>query len=257
VYPEGLGDHQLLKHYASLWDFVEIDSTYYSVPPLAMAQAWVKKTPPGFTFAMKFPRDFLHPRARLDLDLMYRFFEAARALGDKLGPILLQFSPGVGPRDGREFLPALFDQLEMDLRYAVELRERSWFEGENLEWLRKELKERSFALCWSYLTYVDVPPEVTTDFIYARFMGDHETLKEEELGEMRLDRSAILEAWAARIRSASESVSHLYVVFSDQFEGFAPESMNRFRPLLGLPEVSFRSSPPSTARRSSPSRKSR
>ncbi|HLF06261.1 MAG TPA: DUF72 domain-containing protein, partial [Thermoplasmata archaeon] len=240
VYPESLGDHQLLKHYSTLWDFVEVDSSYYSVPSLAMAEGWRKKTPPGFVFAMKFPRDFLHPRARLDLDLMYRFFEAARALGDKLGPILLQFSPGVDPRDGREFLPALFDQLEMDLRYVVELRETSWFDGENLVWLRKELKERSFALCWSYLTYVEVPPEVTTDFVYARFMGDHETLKEKDLGELRLDRSDVMDEWAARIKVREDDVSRTFLVFSDQFEGFAPESMNRFRVKVGMPEVDFR-----------------
>ena len=242
AYPKDLEESQILRWYAKHWDFVEVDSSYYSVPSLGMAQAWRKKTPPGFTFAMKFPRDFLHPRARLDLEMMYAFFEAARALGDKLGPILLQFAPGVGPRDGREFLPALFDQLEMDLRYVVELRERSWFEGENLEWLRKELRERGFALCWSYLTYVDVPPEVTANFLYVRFMGDHDTLKKENLGELRLDRSAVTDEWAGRVKARLDEVKECFVVFSDQFEGFAPESMNRFRAIAGLPGVQFSTS---------------
>ena len=136
-------------------------------------RAWKSKTPDDFRFTLKLTREYVDPKKPIDPQKLREFTETAKLLGDKLGPILLQFSPWVKPGRATYYLTELLDALDPSLRYAVELRDAGWFEPVRLEALCSDLSRRKIALAWSYLTYVDVPPELTTDFVYLRFIGDH------------------------------------------------------------------------------------
>jgi uncharacterized protein YecE (DUF72 family) len=237
VYPRGLPDGERLSVYAKLFDTVEVDSTYYRAPPTGMVVGWRQKTPEGFVFALKFPRDLLDPKTGVDPEKVAAFLASARRLEQKLGAILLQFPPWVRPGRAQEFLSELLGRLEPGLRYAVEVRDAGWFRGAAREWLLRTLSDRGAALTWSYLTYVDVPPERTADFVYLRFIGDHDTVPAETHGEVRVDRSAETAKWAAHVRALGESARTVLVFFNNHYEGFAPASVNAFRTALGLAPV--------------------
>ncbi|MCI4372479.1 MAG: DUF72 domain-containing protein [Thermoplasmata archaeon] len=237
VYPRGLADGERLSVYAKLFDTVEVDSTYYRSPPPTMVEGWRRKTPPEFRFTLKFPRDLLDPKVPVDTEAVANFVATARRLNEKLGAILLQFPPWVRPGRSQEFLTGLLDALESGPRYAVELREAGWFQGEVREWLLKNLRDRHIALAWSYLTYVEVPPERTADFVYLRFIGDHETIPAASHGEVRVDRSPVTALWAARLRDVRDTAQMAFVFFNNHYAGFAPASVNDFRVEMGLPKV--------------------
>ena len=244
-YPRTLKDGERITWYSKYFDTVEVDATYYAVPASAMVRGWAAKTPESFRFTLKLFRDFMDPKKPLDPSLLLKFTQNARLLGDRLGPILLQFPPWVKPGKAQQHLTALLDALDPGLRYAVELRDAGWFRGEVGSWLKAELERRRIALAWSYLTYVEVPDEATTDFAYMRFIGDHATVPAEQHGEIRVDRSAETRRWADRIARQRDRFLEVFVFFNNHYAGFAPESVNEFRTAAGLPriELPHRSSP--------------
>ncbi len=237
VYPKNLPDGDRLSVYAKLFDTVEVDSTYYRSPPEGMVLGWRRKTPPGFLFTLKFPRDLLDPKRPVDREKIAAFVAVARRLNEKLGAILLQFPPWVRPGRAEEFLSSVLDALDPGPRYAVELRDAGWFHGETRERLVKGLTDRRVALAWSYLTYVEVPPERSADFVYLRFIGDHDTIPADTHGEIRVDRSSVTALWASRLRDIHDTAQMAFVLFNNHYAGFAPASVNEFRAEMGLPPI--------------------
>ncbi len=240
VYPPTLREGERLAWYARLWDAVEVDATYYRPPGSATVRRWAAVTPERFRFAVKFPRDLLDLRRPVDREGVAAFSAAVRLLGPKLGPILLQFPPWISPARAGPGLDALFEALDPGLRYTVEFRHEAWFRGESLGRTTRALADRRMALTWSFLTSVAVPPEVTTDFVYLRFIGDHVTVPAADHGEVRIDRSATTRLWAERLRaSLTDRSLGGFVFFNNHYAGFAPESVNSFRREMGWPPVDF------------------
>lgn len=239
VYPTGLAPGDRLAAYARRFDAVEVDTSYYRAPAASLVRRWARSTPDDFAFTMKFPRDLLDPKRPVDREAIGAFERHARELGSKLGALLLQFPPWVKPGRVSRYLEELFSSLDPALRYAVELRDAGWFGGEHRHDVLRELGARRIALAWSYLTYVDVPPERTTDFVYLRFIGDHTTVPAAVHGELRVDRSAESALWADRLRDRLPELRAAYVYFNNHFAGFAPASASRFREELGLPPVDW------------------
>src|SRR5882757_4160721 len=89
-YPEGTRPAEYLTVYARAFDTVEVDSTFYAVPPARTIRGWAQRTPPGFTFALKMPQEITHERRLREVDdLTKEFCDRARELEDRLGPVLL------------------------------------------------------------------------------------------------------------------------------------------------------------------------
>ena len=59
-YPEGMQPGRFLSHYATQFDTVEADVTYYRIPDRKLVDGWNDKTPDGFLLAAKFPRSIVH-----------------------------------------------------------------------------------------------------------------------------------------------------------------------------------------------------
>lgn len=242
VYPRGLAEGQRLGLYSRLYDTVEVDSTYYATPRGSVVRRWASLTPPGFTFALKFPRDLMDQRKAVEAEAVRHFLSQARELGPKLGPVLLQFPPWFRPvTRNQAFLHDLLKTLDPALRYSVELRHATWFTGEAWEWVKRVLTEHGSALTWSSLTYVDVPAELTSDLLYLRFIGDHVTVPAAIHGEIRVDRALEMRLWAARVREVLPRVREAFAYFNNHFQGFAPGSANLFRSEMGMEPVDYSS----------------
>jgi uncharacterized protein YecE (DUF72 family) len=92
-YPTGMQPRDFLTYYATKFNTVEVDSTFYRTPARSTITGWANKTPPDFVFALKVPQVITHEKCLEDCDDDFKtFIETAEGLGeDKLGPMLLQF----------------------------------------------------------------------------------------------------------------------------------------------------------------------
>ncbi|HET8923585.1 MAG TPA: DUF72 domain-containing protein [Candidatus Acidoferrum sp.] len=71
---------------------MEIDSTFYGTPSAATVTGWKEKTPADFIFAVKVPRVITHEKVLAGCEEEFdEFLERMSLLGEKLGPMLLQF----------------------------------------------------------------------------------------------------------------------------------------------------------------------
>ena len=93
-YPENLSSKQWFAYYASQFDTVELNNTFYRLPPEAYFDAWRAGAPTGFCFAVKFSRYGSHVMKLKNADdTIRRFIERAERLADHLAPILVQLPP--------------------------------------------------------------------------------------------------------------------------------------------------------------------
>jgi uncharacterized protein YecE (DUF72 family) len=120
-YPERARPEELLRLYAERLPSVELNTTSYRLPAEEQFRRWAAETPPGFRFAVKMPRRITHGGR---LDGIGPFCERVRALGDRLGPVLVQL-PEERPRDDG-LLELLLGSLDPGLRYAFDFRHPSW-----------------------------------------------------------------------------------------------------------------------------------
>src|SRR3954462_370546 len=93
-YPKSVRSGDWLSFYARHFNSVELDTTFHAMPDASRVRRWADAMPDAFPFCVKTlrrgPRDLPLGRAG---DPMRRFLEVVRELGDKLGAVLLQFSP--------------------------------------------------------------------------------------------------------------------------------------------------------------------
>ena len=81
-YPSRLPARRWLEHYATLFDTVEVNNTFYRLPEEGQFERWAAQTPPGFRFAVTMSRRFTGRVEGLET-----FVTAVRRLGDRLGPV--------------------------------------------------------------------------------------------------------------------------------------------------------------------------
>jgi uncharacterized protein YecE (DUF72 family) len=55
-YPDGMQPRDFLSYYATKFQTVELDNTFYRTPSVSVVEGWNTKTPPGFIFAAKVPQ---------------------------------------------------------------------------------------------------------------------------------------------------------------------------------------------------------
>lgn len=223
IYPPGCPPRNWLAEYATRFDTVEVNSTFYRLASRDAVARWVAETPPDFTFALKASRYLTHMKRLADMAQgIERYYERIEPLAEstKLGPILWQL-PERFERDDDRLAEAL-DALPPG-RHAFELRNPSWFADPVHELLR----EHGAALCIGddpRRPWIDTVV-ITTDWTFLRFhygrMGERGNYSEEEL-----------RTWASRIVSLREEVE-VFAYFNNDWEAFAPANATRLRELLG------------------------
>jgi uncharacterized protein YecE (DUF72 family) len=132
-YPATLAGSKMLSYYAGRLNGVELNGSFYRTPPETALQKWASETPPGFRFCMKANRGLTYSADAFDRVGLARIFtQRIAVLGDRLGPVLLQFPPV--RKKNVVLLDALLAALERPA--AVEFRDESWFDDDVYEVLR-------------------------------------------------------------------------------------------------------------------------
>ena len=222
IYPKGLPARRWLEHYATLFDTVEVNSTFYRLPRRQAVANWVAESPPGFLFAIKASRYLTHvKRLRETAEGVAILYERIEPLlsSEKMGPILWQL-PGTFRRDDERLAEAL-RALPPAQRHCFEFRHESWFAEEVYALLR----EHEVALVIG-----DHPQrpfqahEPTADWTFVRFhygsRGRDGNYSETELRE-----------WSQRVNEFRRR-GDVYCYFNNDWNGYAVRNGVRLRELL-------------------------
>jgi uncharacterized protein YecE (DUF72 family) len=235
-YPPTIDNSGWLKYYSQVFDYVEIDSSFYRIPTIFMAKNWYKRSPQNFKFTAKFPKIITHDKRLKDVDNeLQRFFEAFGPLADKTLALLIQLPPSLQILEGLQRFRDLVPELDNRFRYAVEVRHRSWFQALAYNFF----SNNDICLVWSQLADLQTPPILTTDFIYLRLIGDR-SIQDKDFGRIQIDRVLEMEKWAENIKAVQEEHVRLAIVTANNhYAGFGPGTANVFRNMLGLPEAKW------------------
>lgn len=222
----------MLDYYASRLNGVELNGSFYRLPPATALEKWRDGTPADFRFCMKANRGLTYSADAFDrVGLARLFAQRITTLEDRLGPVLLQFPPV------RQRNVALLDSLlEAIARpVACEFRHVSWFDESTYEVIRR----RGGAMVvtdeekWPQAPLVELGP-----FAYFRLR--------------RAYTARSIERWIEIVRSAAASHHDVHVYFKHDPQ--APRLALRLRAALdrGGTESGPRRSPPSAAMRPEP-----
>lgn len=242
-YPRGTRAAAMLDVYTRTFETVEVDSTFYAVPPTSSVEGWKKKTPKGFTLALKLPQEITHRDALRGANaarVLSEFCERARRLEEKLAAVLVQLPPQfeATPENRsalREFLPL----VPRDIRFAFEFRDSGWFDESTLELLARKPNIAPALVQGPWVSQERMrraAEELTTSngFAYVRWMGARDITRFDRV-ERPCDEN--LSEWADVIKRMVTRVPLVYAYFSNFYEGQAPASANKLKRLLNQPVV--------------------
>jgi uncharacterized protein YecE (DUF72 family) len=241
-YPRGMKPADFLTYYATKFNSVEIDSTFYRAPSKSTVQGWERKTPPGFAFAAKIPQSITHERVLVDCEAEFKeFVQTMDLLGDKLGPLLLQFGyfnkkAFVGVNDFLARLRPFLKKLPKGHKFAVEIRNKNWLVPQFVETLR----ERGVALALIDQAWMPRPTEwfekfdpITADFTYVRWLGDRKGIEAQTKvwDKVIVDRRAELSEWAEILGKVHKRKIQIFAWANNHYAGFGPATVEMFQEL--------------------------
>jgi uncharacterized protein YecE (DUF72 family) len=241
-YPEGMRPADYLGYYATKFDTVEIDSTFYRTPSLQTVKGWNAKTPPGFLFVAKVPQIITHEQVLVDCDAEFKqFIEVMDNLGEKLGPLLLQFGyfnkkAFVGVNDFLARLRPFLKKLPKGHRFAVEIRNKNWLVPQFIEALR----ERGVALALIDQAWMPRPAKwfekfdpITADFTYVRWLGDRKEIEEQTKvwDKIIVDRKPDLAEWVEVLKTVYKRKIQILAFANNHYAGYGPGTIEQFRQL--------------------------
>jgi uncharacterized protein YecE (DUF72 family) len=259
-YPDGVVTPlDRLRFYASRFNTVEIDSSYYAIPTPYMAEAWARRTPPGFLFHVRaygaltghsidpreLPRELrellpaadrdqesVHVQDHVLLQTMARvLIEALEPLKEahKLGFIVFQFPPWFTCKNANRDYLLYCRELMAGLPIAVEFRHGSWLTRDHREDVFAFLREHkiTYITCdepqFGNLVTAPFHPELTTPIGYVRLHGRNadDWMRRGEDGCGYLYRDDELRFFAAVARRFAAKGRELFIMFNNSDAGHA------------------------------------
>jgi uncharacterized protein YecE (DUF72 family) len=219
-YPRDVKGPDRLGYYASKFDTVEVNASFYRVPTQPMIDAWNSRLGPDYHFVLKGPRTVTHLKKLKDCGEPLKFF-LDRAMSIKaLKVILWQLPPSM--HKDTERLGSFLSALPAGIRHAVEFRHESWWDEEVAEVLA------SHSASFVAVSHPKLPDTLftTTGFLYVRFHGLGNLLysylySDRELGE-----------WADRLEEQMKGRT-LYAFFNNDYHANAVKNALTLRDIMG------------------------
>ena len=230
-YAAGTPPGEFLECYARVFRTVEVDSSFYRSPTPSLVRRWSERTPDGFRFALKVPKDVTHEEPSTAADeVLARFLASLAPLKErgKLGPVVLQFPASFRAGTGRPKLAAILEKVPSEYALAVELRHPTWWTDAT----RALLESRRAALVWSVMPGTRTPSWVTGDFLYARFIGDRALTRFDHI--QRDSRTEIV-AMKRVFEEEGRAVDSVFAFANNHFMGFGPGTAAIVAEVLGEP----------------------
>jgi uncharacterized protein YecE (DUF72 family) len=209
-YPKGSNSVEQFEFYNNHFDTVEINNSFYKLPPRSVFETWYEHSPKKFLFVVKANRFITHMRKLTQpQEPIARLFNSIDALKEKLGPVLFQLPPKwkVNVIRLKEFLQA----LPKGHRYVFEFRNETWY-NEDIYGL---LREYNCGFCIYELAGHMSPMLITADFVYLRLHGPTEYKYQGSYS------NAVLRKWAKQCSKWQSEKKDVYVYFDNDQNAYA------------------------------------
>lgn len=224
-YPRTVPTQDWLKYYASVFNTVEINSTFYRLSNPLSLERWAMVTPPDFAFAVKIWRRISHDLRLVDVQKeLQDFYNSIFPLQGKIKVFLLQMPPSFIPDVERldEFFQLWFGTFKNSL-LAMELRNRKGFQNGIFDVMSKY----HVSLCLEDYKGCEIDNIITTDWVYIRRHGYSGRYQGEyPIEELKKD--------ADKIGVWTKEGKDVFVYFNNDIGGCAPKNAMQLLKLLKL-----------------------
>lgn len=173
LYPEEFRDKSRLNYYASLFNSIEINSSFYKVPMASTVKKWAESTPDNFRFTFKLWREITHVKElAFNAEHIDRFIDTIGEVGYKKGCLLVQFPPSLTVQYQSQ-INKLLERISLrdpqhEWNVALEFRNSSWYTDQTIQLLddyHAAIVLHDKLLAANTLTHNKV------GFVYLRFHG--------------------------------------------------------------------------------------
>ncbi len=211
-YPKGTKDE--LTYYATQFNSIELNATFYSLPSPEQVLTWKDKTPESFKFFPKITNTVSHFRRLINVDdVVTQYATSMLNFGDQLGMVFLQLHDNFKPKD--------FDRVEKfvkswprEIPLAIEVRSAEWFEEENFDKFCQLLGENN-------ITNIIVDTAGRRDMLHMRLTTDSAFIR--YVGANADSDYARLDDWLERIKIwKKEGLKNLYFFVHQNVEKASP-----------------------------------
>ena len=202
-YPQSLTASEWLGYYTQHFHTVEINNSFYRLPEESTFAAWRQQTPRGFVFAVKASRFLTHMKQLRDpAEPIDRLFSRAKALREKLGPVLYQLPARL--RCDLDRLEPFLEALPPRVQHVLEFRDPSWYVPE----VFAALERHHVTLCLHDKEGSQIESPFVGPCVYVRFHGTsgryHGSYSDEALA-----------GWASRLARAYRDGKDVYAYFNN------------------------------------------
>lgn len=211
-YPKGTKDE--LTYYATQFNSIELNATFYSLPSPEQVLTWKEKTPAAFKFFPKITNTVSHFRRLINVDdVVTQYATSMLNFGDQLGMVFLQLHDNFKPKD--------YDRIEkfvkswpMEIPLAIELRSTEWFEEENFEKVSALFEENN-------ITNIIVDTAGRRDMLHMRLTTDSAFIR--YVGANAESDYERLDDWLERIKIwKNQGLKNLYFFVHQNVEKASP-----------------------------------
>ena len=211
-YPKGTKDE--LTYYATQFNSIELNATFYSLPSPEQVLTWKEKTPADFKFFPKITNTVSHFRRLINIDdVVTQYATSMLNFGDQLGMVFLQLHDNFKPKD--------YDRIEkfvkswpMEIPLAIELRSTEWFEEENFEKVSALFEENN-------ITNIIVDTAGRRDMLHMRLTTDSAFIR--YVGANAESDYERLDDWLERIKIwKNQGLKNLYFFVHQNVEKASP-----------------------------------
>jgi uncharacterized protein YecE (DUF72 family) len=219
-YPEALPTSAWFPHYASRFETVEINASFYSWPTEATVKTWIRQAEgKQFVYTVKVCELITHiKRFEGTKTLVKDFGLIADLLGARMGCFLFQLPPSVHYTAAG--LKKILSQLDHTRRNVVEFRHASWWNDD----VYAAFRETGTIFCSCSGPRLPDQLVKTADDIYVRFHGTKQWYRHDYS-------EAELSVWSKRIKESG--AGRVWAYFNNDYEGYATKNAQLLSALLG------------------------
>lgn len=196
LFPDPYKDASRLTYYASFFNSIEINSSFYKIPLATTMAKWAATVPDNFKFTFKLWQGITHNKGlEFNEDHVHTFLKSINAVEEKKGCLLIQFPPSLGGTNLgqlKHLLHCIKEAESIGWKIAVEFRNTSWYQ----EHVYDILQDLNAAM-----VVQDIPKSATPavnhplDFIYLRFHGPTGNYRESYSADFLNDYANAVNDW--------------------------------------------------------------